>query len=106
MSIERVGFKMHLNEGQEAEYRRRHDEIWPELSRLLTETGICNYSIFLDAETLTLFAYLERRDGHTMDELPNHPVMRRWWAAMRDIMAAHPDGSPVSEPLVPVFHMD
>lgn len=104
--MERIGFKMHLNAGQEAEYRRRHDEIWPELSRLLTETGIANYSIFLDPETLTLFAYLERRADHTMDDLPKHPVMRRWWDFMKDIMASHPDGSPVSEPLTPVFHMD
>ncbi|MDR3372734.1 MAG: L-rhamnose mutarotase [Ancalomicrobiaceae bacterium] len=106
MSVERIGSKMHLNKGQEAEYRRRHDEIWPELSRLLTETGISNYSIFLDPESLTLFAYLELRDGHTMDDLPKHPVMRRWWAYMQDIMAANPDGSPVSEPLTPVFHLD
>ena len=106
MSIERIGFKMHLNPGEEAEYRRRHDEIWPELSKLLPETGISNYSIFLDPGTQTLFAYLERRDGHTMDDLPNHPVMRRWWAYMQDIMAANPDGSPVSEPLTPVFHLD
>lgn len=106
MSVERIGFKMHLNPGRQAEYRRRHDEIWPELSALLTETGISNYSIFLDPETLTLFAYLERRTDHTMDALPQHPVMRRWWEFMKDIMAANPDGSPVSEPLIPVFHMD
>ena len=106
MSIERIGFKMHLNSGQEAEYRRRHDEIWPELSALLAETGISNYSFFLDPDTLTLFAYLERRAGHTMYDLPFHPVMRRWLTYMQDIMAANPDGSPVSEPLTPVFHLD
>jgi L-rhamnose mutarotase len=105
MSVERIGFKMHLFAGMEAEYRRRHDEIWPELSALLTETGIRNYSIFLDPETLTLFGYLERGPDHAMADLPNHPIMRRWWDYMKDIMASNPDGSPVSEPLLPVFYM-
>ena len=65
-----------------------------------------NYSIFLDAETNVLFAYLERTDDHRMDELPHHPVMLRWWDFMKDIMAANPDGSPASAPLAEVFHLD
>ena len=73
---------------------------------LLGETGIRNYSIFLDAETNALFAYLERADDHRMDELPDHPVMRRWWDFMKDLMAANPDGSPVTAPLAEVFHLD
>ena len=41
-----------------------------------------------------------------MDDLPSHPVMRRWWAHMKDIMAANPDGSPVTAPLDEVFHLE
>jgi L-rhamnose mutarotase len=96
---------MRLNPGMEAEYTRRHDEIWPELVQLLMDTGISNYSIHLDRETMTLFGYLERRDDHAMDDLPNHPVMRRWWAFMGDIMATNPDGSPVAIPLTETFHL-
>ena len=55
-------FKMQLKPGVVAEYRKRHDEIWPELSALLTESGIYDYSIFLDEETLSLFA-VEARDA-------------------------------------------
>ena len=40
-----------------------------------------------------------------MDDLPAHPVMRRWWAHMADIMATQPDGAPVAVPLVPMFHL-
>ena len=104
--MQRHAFKMRLNEGMEAEYIRRHDEIWPELVDLLRETGISNYSIHLDRETNTLFGYLERREDHSMDDLPKHPVMKRWWAWMGDIMATNPDGSPVAIPLVETFHMD
>ena len=102
---ERFAFKMRLNPGQEAEYRRRHDAIWPELAALLTESGIANYSIYLDAETLTLFGYLERRADHAMATLPQHPVMKRWWAHMADIMATNHDGSPVAVPLQEVFYL-
>ena len=103
--MQRHAFKMYLNSGQEAEYIRRHDEIWPELVVLLRETGISNYSIHLDRETMVLFGYLERRDDHTMDDLPNHPVMRRWWAWMGDIMRTNPDGSPVAVALDETFFM-
>lgn len=103
--MQRHAFKMYLNPGQEAEYMRRHDEIWPELVVLLRETGISNYSIHLDRETMVLFGYLERRDDHTMDDLPNHPVMRRWWAWMGDIMRTNPDGSPVAVALDETFFM-
>ena len=104
--MQRYGFKMFLNPGQANEYRRRHDAIWPELTSLLGEMGVRNYSIFLDAETNALFAYLERADDHRMDELPDHPVMRRWWDFMKNLMAANPDGSPATAPLAEVFHLD
>lgn len=103
--MQRHAFKMFLNPGQEAEYIRRHDEIWPELVTLLRETGISNYSIHLDRETGMLFGYLERRDDHGMDSLPEHPVMRRWWAYMGDIMRTNPDGSPVAIALEETFFM-
>lgn len=103
--MQRHAFKMRLNPGMEAEYTRRHDDIWPDLVQLLKDTGISNYSIHLDRETNTLFGYLESRDDHTMDDLPNHPVMKRWWAYMGDIMATNPDGSPVAIPLAETFYL-
>ncbi len=103
--MQRIAFKMHLDPGKADEYKRRHDLIWPELAQLLTESGIRNYSIFLDAESNTLFAYLERTDGHMMEDLPRHPVMRRWWDYMKDIMRSQPDGAPVAEPLAEMFHL-
>jgi L-rhamnose mutarotase len=74
---EKYAFRMKLNPGRAAEYKRRHDEIWPELTDLLREAGISDYSIHLDAETNFLFGVLWRRDDHTMADLTNHPVMKR-----------------------------
>jgi L-rhamnose mutarotase len=104
--MEKYAFKMKLNPGMEAEYRKRHDEIWPELLALLKDAGISDYSIHLDPETDILFGVLWRQDGHKMDDLPNHPVMRKWWAHMADVMATKPDNEPVATPLTTVFHMD
>ena len=102
---ERFAFKMRLHPGQAEEYRRRHDALWPELAALLREAGITKYSIHLDDETHLLFGYLERSDDHRMGDLPNHPVMKRWWAFMGDIMATNPDGSPVAIPLTEMFYL-
>lgn len=103
--MEKYAFKMQLNAGQAGEYKRRHDAIWPELVALLKEAGVSDYSIFLDSETHTLFGVLWRIDGHSMDALPAHPVMQRWWAHMADIMKTAPDNAPIVTPLTQVFHM-
>jgi L-rhamnose mutarotase len=58
--MEQIGFRMQLNQGQAVEYRRRHDEIWPELVSLLKEADISDYSIFLHEDTNSLFAVLRR----------------------------------------------
>jgi L-rhamnose mutarotase len=103
--MQKYAFRMRLHPGQEAEYRRRHDAIWPELVELLKAVGVSDYSIHLDRETGLLFGVLWRRDDHAMDDLPSHPVMRRWWAHMADIMETNPDDSPVAVPLETVFHL-
>jgi L-rhamnose mutarotase len=104
--MQRHAFKMYLEPGRAAEYRARHDAIWPELATLLRRSGLSNYSIHLDAETGVLFAYLERHGDHTMEALPAHPVMRRWWEHMKDIMRTQPDGSPIAVPLEEMFHLN
>ena len=104
--METIAFRMNLNRGQAEEYRRRHDEIWPELAALLKDSGVCDYSIWLDEETHHLFAVLKRTDDHTMDNIPKTEVVRRWWDFMADIMATNDRNEPLSEDLRPVFHMD
>lgn len=104
-SMQRVAFKMKLYKGQEAEYKKRHDEIWPELSALLKDTGISEYSIFLDKETNALFGFLKVTDATNLDDLPKHDVMQRWWKYMGDIMESNADNSPASVPLKEVFYL-
>ena len=102
---ETVAFTMRLHPGQEQEYKRRHDEIWPELAAALRASGILDYRIFLHPDTRVLFATMTRRRNHTVDSLPGQPVMRRWWATMADIMDTNADGSPLVQPLTDVFRL-
>lgn len=103
--MEQIAFKMQLKPGHAAEYQRRHDAIWPELSHLLKDSGISDYSIFLDQASGALFGVLRRSAGHRMDALPQEPVMQRWWAHMADLMETNAAKEPVSTPLLPVFHL-
>ncbi|WP_312485172.1 L-rhamnose mutarotase [Massilia timonae] len=98
-------FRMKLKAGNEAEYRRRHDAIWPELAALLSGAGIHDYAIFLDEATLDLFAVMKLRPGHDLGPLPDHPVMRTWWDYMADLMEVEPGNRPKEWPLTQVFHL-
>jgi len=102
----RAAFKMQLKPGFEEEYKKRHDEIWPELSEELTKAGVSDYSIYLDEETLTLFAFQKLSEDNTAAALPETAIVKKWWAYMADIMETNPDNSPVCIPLKEVFHMD
>lgn len=101
----RKGFKMKLYPGQEAEYTRRHNELWPEMQEMIHAHGGRNYSIYLDRETNTLFGYIEIADEALWAKSADTPINRKWWDYMADIMETNPDNSPVSRDLVPVFHL-
>ena len=103
--MEKYAFKMHLNPNCRDEYKRRHDEIWPDLLTLLESSGIKDYSIHLDEETNILFGVLWREENHKMDDLLTHDLMKKWWAHMAEIMETHPSNEPVSKSLEPMFYM-
>ena len=65
--MQRFAFAMKLRPGFEAEYKRRHDEIWPELARELRDAGVSDYSIYLDPESLTLFAVQKLSPDNTAE---------------------------------------
>jgi len=101
----RRAFRMQLHPGFEMEYKKRHDALWPELKDLLKKSGIREYSIFLDESSNTLFGVMQVEDPELLRNMPEHPVMQKWWTYMRDIMDANPDNSPVSVPLKEVFYL-
>jgi len=103
--MKRIAFKMFLLKGFEAEYKRRHAEIWPQLQVLLKEAGVNDYSIFLDEETHLLFGVLKFSDEEKYQSLPLQPIMQKWWEYNKDIMQTNEDNSPVSISLTEVFYL-
>lgn len=103
--MKRYGFKMKLKPGYAGEYKKRHQHIWPELKKLLTDAGIQEYSIWLDEETHILFAEQKLSDDFDGSKLPEQPVMKKWWEYMKDLMETHEDMSPVCKELKEVFYL-
>jgi L-rhamnose mutarotase len=103
--MHRIAFKMQLFKGFEEEYKKRHDELWPELENLLKESGVSDYSIFLDETTNSLFAIMKAADPEKLKALPSTPVMQKWWKHMADVMETNPDHSPVQVSMKEVFHL-
>jgi L-rhamnose mutarotase len=106
MPMKTVAFTMKLKPGAIAEYQRRHDALWPELAAVLRNAGVSDYSIFLDEATLTLFAVQKQSDDNAAAVLPNHPVVKKWWAYMAPLMEVNPDNSPVCGAVKPMFHLE
>jgi len=104
--MKRIAFKMYLNEGQKQEYKKRHDEIWPELKKMLKESGVSDYSIFFDEETSTLFAVQKVSGEGGSQDLGKTEIVKTWWKFMADIMKTNPDHSPVTVPLEEVFYLE
>ena len=104
--MEKIAFKMKLKQGFKDEYKKRHDEIWPELQQLLKENGISDYSIFFDEETNILFAVQKLSSENSAQYLGSEAVMKKWWDYMADIMDVNPDNSPVAVKLEKVFHLE
>lgn len=88
-----------------AEYKRRHDELWPEMEQALKEHGAHNYSIFLDERNGQLFAYLEIEDEDKWAQMATTDICQKWWAYMDPLMETNSDHSPVSVDLTEVFHL-
>lgn len=103
--MKRYGFKMKLTPGYAEEYKKRHRALWPELKGLLSEAGIIEYSIWLDADTNILFATQRLSDGFDPSKLAEHPLMKRWWVFMKDLMETNEDMSPVCVELEEMFFM-
>ena len=106
MVTKRFGFKMKMLPGYGEEYKKRHGEIWPQLVKLLKHEGIGSYSIFLDEETNTLFAYQEQTGDNSSQDLGSTEIVQKWWKYMADIMETNPDNSPVTVQLEQVFFME
>ncbi|MDR3439148.1 L-rhamnose mutarotase [Telmatospirillum sp.] len=101
----RKAFVMQIFPNMADEYRRRHDNIWPELCALLKKHGAHDYSIFLDEKRNLLFATVSIESEERWADVANTDICRKWWDSMVDLMATNADHSPVCEELSEVFYL-
>jgi L-rhamnose mutarotase len=104
--MDRYAWVLEVRPGYEEEYRRRHEEIWPEMIEALRSAGIRNYSIFRHG--LTLFGYFETDDlRSTQAYLASSETNERWSEWMAPIMRVEVDPSTDFPYLLPLqWHMD
>ncbi len=89
--MERFAWKGRIKPGMQAEYKRRHDEIWPEMVELLKRAGIRNYTIWSDGEVL--FGYYECEHGIEFAEKTQagSPIVDKWNVYMDDVLELEMD---------------
>ena len=104
--MDRVGFTMRILPGQEAEYRRRHATVWPEMLAALKTAGCRDYTIFIRGSDL--FAYLEVDDFAAFRaSMAANPVDARWQAEMAILIDPLIDpATGFHQRLEEVFHLD
>jgi L-rhamnose mutarotase len=78
----RICFQLQVKRHRIAEYRARHEAVWPEMLNALSRTGWRNYSLFI-SDTGMVIGYLETDDfdaaRRAMEETA---VNTRWQAEM------------------------
>ena len=83
--MERFAWKARVLPGKLDEYIRRHDEIWPEMTEVLNQAGVHNYTIWNVGDEL--FGYYECESiAHAAKVQAESPVVDRWNAYMKDVM--------------------
>jgi len=102
----RRSFRMTLKEGKLQEYKKKHDEVWTEVSEILTSSGVTNYSIYYDKKDNTLIEYMELTDNNTFDQMEDLETIKKWNIYMKDLLVtkSEEDASPVVNELLEIFH--
>ena len=105
--MEKYAWMAKIKDGKKEEYIKRHNEIWPELVKVLKDAGICNYTIWTDGTTL--FGYYECEKGieFATKAQATSPVVDKWNAFMVDVMEMPLDPVTGAQPkLINVFTLD
>ncbi len=105
--MQRRAFSLKIKAGVKEEYKRRHDEIWPEMRQMLADAGLRNYSIWMMGDDM-LFGYYETDDDdYAVRFQAESKIGQKWEAYMADMLETRtmPDGTvqPCKEALDMMF---
>jgi len=99
----RRAFTMKLKPGGLAEYKRHHDEIWPELVAEIEKQGIAQITIF--ESDPVLFLYSEISDPEACDRLWHTEIHDKWGEYMAPLMEFNGEGIVDSSEVREVFNL-
>ena len=106
--MERVCFLGRVRAERLAEYRERHERVWPGMRDALRQAGWSNYSLFLTEDGL-LVGYLETDDYQAaLRRMAETEVNARWQADMAPYFTEL-DGRPPDQGfrrITEIFHLD
>jgi L-rhamnose mutarotase len=86
--MQKFGLKLFLKDASTIEeYKKRHDQIWPEMLEVLDKAGIINYSIWNSGKEL--FAYYECEDREYADRIQaESEIVEKWNIYMEDLLVS------------------
>jgi L-rhamnose mutarotase len=104
--VERICFTFELQPGMEDEYKRRHDEIWPELVDAIKDAGISNYTLFRRDRQVIAYAECEPDVATAFSKVGATDVNARWAAWFEDVIVRLTDESGNLFRAEEVWHLD
>lgn len=104
--MERFCFKMLIREGQEGEYKRRHDEIWPELVAEIEAAGVSNYSLFRRGREVIAYCECEPDVATAFGKLGESEVNAQWSEYFADVLEELVDADGNLFEAEEVWHLD
>jgi L-rhamnose mutarotase len=104
--VKRYCFTFELKPGQEAEYDRRHQAVWPELVDALKAAGISNYSLFRRGTRVIAYCECEPDAETAFRKVGATEVNRRWSQWFEDVIEALVDAEGNLFAAREVWHLD
>ena len=105
--MERFAWKGRIRPGMQAEYKRRHDEIWPEMTALLKEAGIRNYTIWSDGDVLFGYYECEKGVAYAEQTQAGSPIVDRGYEYMQEVVELEMDPVTGAQPkMMQMFLME
>lgn len=104
--MERICFTFEIYPGQEAEYKRRHDEIWPELVDAIEESGFRNYSLFRRDQQIVAYVECHPDVATAFKALSAYEANERWSEGFQDVIVGLTDDAGKLFTLDEVWHLD
>jgi L-rhamnose mutarotase len=104
--MERLCFTFEIRPGAEAEYKKRHDEIWPELVEAIKDAGFANYSLFRRGTQVVAYCECHPDVATAFAKLGPSEVNVRWAKWFEDVIVSLTDENGELYRVEEVWHLD